>query len=85
MPVGIPEIDTASTAAAVRLHVLQRTGPAAVGDALGLNPAEDLVEVPVTHVECIVVPFELVPVVEVEREGCRSPAPARSARSARHS
>ena len=68
MAVGVFEVDTATVSAMVDVHVFAVEGAAAVGDALGLHAAKDVVEVLFRDVESVVMAVELIPVVVVEGE-----------------
>src|SRR5580658_3268834 len=64
--IRVAEIKPAPAMATVDRHVLRRTGAAAVGETLGLDPVEDAVEFGFADLEGIMVAFELVPVVEID-------------------
>src|SRR5215469_2724114 len=66
--VGILEVDAASAAPGIDLHILLRERAAAVGDAGLFDSAEDRVELRVADVERIVMHLEAIPVVKIQRE-----------------
>jgi len=69
MIVRITEIKAAGAVAMVDLHILRGAGTTAVGEALTTNPAEDPVELGLADFEGVLVPFESVPIVVVDRQG----------------
>ena len=68
MPVEVAEINAATAAPVVGLTVLEGEGAAPVDDPFGPDATEDLVELLLTDLERVVVPLEVLSVVEVERQ-----------------
>ena len=66
MAVGIAKIHAASAAPVVDLHVLECPRPAAIDNAIGLNPANNSIEFRLTHLEGIVMRFEVARLVKIE-------------------
>ena len=62
----VKEVESSAAEAGVDLHIVGLTGSAAVFDALRLDPAEDGVEILISHVKGVVVALEPLPVVEVQ-------------------
>ena len=84
MAVRVPEVNASPSTAGVDLPILQGTRPASIRDASSLYPVEDRVKFCITHVKRIVVALKPFTGVEVQRQGCRSPARARSGPPALH-
>ena len=68
VPVEVSEVDERPTVTRTGLHVVRRVGAAAVRDALGLDPSENLVELLFADVERLVMGLKAIAVLEVEPE-----------------
>jgi hypothetical protein len=68
MAVRVAKIDAAAAVPVVELTVVEAPRCAAIGELRLPNAAEDSIELGITYVEGVVVAFELLVVVEKERE-----------------
>src|SRR5437899_8799955 len=66
--IRVAEIEAAAAIAMIDLHILRGARTAAVGEALTADPVEDPVELGFADFEGVVVPFDSVPIVEVDRQ-----------------
>ena len=69
VPVRVPKIKSAAAVPVIDLHVLRGARAAAIGEALGANPVENPVELRLADLKGVMVAFEAVPIVEIDRQG----------------
>src|SRR5690242_7004888 len=69
VPVRVPKIKSAAAVPVVDFHVLRGARATAIGEALGADPVENPVELVLADPEGVMVAFEAVPIVEIDRQG----------------
>src|SRR3546814_4258150 len=72
MAVRILEVGAATVVPVIELHVVKAVRPTAIGNAFGLNAAEDSVELLIAYLERVMKNSVVVVIVEVERQAVRS-------------
>src|SRR3546814_14777624 len=68
MAVRILEVGAATVVPVIELHVVKAVRPTAIGNAFGLNAAEDSVELLIAYLERVMKNSVVVVIVEVERQ-----------------
>src|SRR5688500_4965195 len=68
MDCRVAEIDSTPPVVMVDAHVFGIEGAAAILDILRLQPGEDLVELLLGHLECIMAGIEFLPAIKIQRK-----------------
>jgi hypothetical protein len=68
VPIGITKVKSAAPVPGVQLAIVQMSGIAAVGNSGRLNAPQNSIELSILDMECVVVAFEIVRLIEIEGE-----------------